>query len=341
MDWARKHLKLVKTDGDAELKRVRNYRSFPSKKYGRQVSYLGQGVSSKVYAYRPDAGGGVYAVKRFEKKNLGDPDEKKEIMREVRIHTQVNHSEYVVDLVDFFTVRHDADFFLILEYLPCTLLQLYSAYGSMLPQADRLCYFKQIVAGLHYLQSQNIGHRDIKLQNCGLDCRGNIKLIDFGAATVGNVGYGMAGSPLYAAPEIHSRLKYDSFTCDVWSLGVVLINLFYLSRPRWKSARHDDPGFSRYSTHPDLGSCVADTASNPGSAQFDAAKPSVDRLILLLLTIDPASRLPLHSLVAEDPWFREIGCCTVPPSSPGSPTTFQHHRHLEFLGRVTCSPPPS
>lgn len=45
-------------------------------------------------------------------------------------------------------------------------------------------YFNQILAGVQYLHSRGIAHRDLKPENLLLDDRDNIKISDFGMATV-------------------------------------------------------------------------------------------------------------------------------------------------------------
>lgn len=49
---------------------------------------------------------------------------------------------------------------------------------------DAQRYFKQILAGIEYLHSRGIAHRDLKPENILLDDRDNVKISDFGMATV-------------------------------------------------------------------------------------------------------------------------------------------------------------
>lgn len=86
-------------------------------------------------------------------------------------------------------------------------------------------YFFQVTMALAYLHRMQICHRDIKLENVILDNKGDAKLADFGMAVVVPPGARLqesVGSPHYACPQIVLGQKYNGYTADIWSLGVVL-----------------------------------------------------------------------------------------------------------------------
>ena len=86
-----------------------------------------------------------------------------------------------------------------------------------------------VIKALMHCHSNNIIHRDIKLENImfnseNVDDYSDIVLIDFGLATRTNNSLGLlntvVGSPYFTAPEVFEG-KYGK-ECDVWSCGVVL-----------------------------------------------------------------------------------------------------------------------
>lgn len=53
-----------------------------------------------------------------------------------------------------------------------------------MPQHEAQRYFKQLLAGLQYIHQRGVAHRDLKPENVLLDEHDNIKICDFGMATM-------------------------------------------------------------------------------------------------------------------------------------------------------------
>jgi len=86
--------------------------------------------------------------------------------------------------------------------------------------------FKQLADALVYLNLFNVVHRDLKPANIMVSETGELKIIDFGLSRIFNketedLMTTYLGTPLYQAPEIINRLKFDE-NADLWSLGVIL-----------------------------------------------------------------------------------------------------------------------
>lgn len=125
----------------------------------------------------------------------------------------------------------------------------YLARGTCLtplPETEALFTIYQILIALQYLHSQNIVHRDLKLDNILMvspEPYSKIVLADFGIARINkNIRDRMltvVGTPEYCAPEVGFRANrkiYNKFSraatleqrkdgynqkCDIWSLGVI------------------------------------------------------------------------------------------------------------------------
>jgi serine/threonine-protein kinase HSL1, negative regulator of Swe1 kinase len=58
------------------------------------------------------------------------------------------------------------------------------AYGGPFSEGAAAYYFRQLMEGLSYCHSKNICHRDLKPENLLLDSKYNLKIADFGFASL-------------------------------------------------------------------------------------------------------------------------------------------------------------
>ena len=114
----------------------------------------------------------------------------------------------------------------------------------IVPSAKEICqimiYLTQIVVNLH---ERHIVHRDLKPENVMITPEGKVVLLDFGIArineglkgTTNNEKYSPAYGPPEALIDVGTEevifLITDKF--DVWSLGVIMLELFANEVP-WK-----------------------------------------------------------------------------------------------------------
>lgn len=91
--------------------------------------------------------------------------------------------------------------------------------------------FSKILKAVKEIHKNGVCHRDLKTANILLDNNFNPKICDFGFATEikGKDGSGklsdFLGTKSYAAPEIFLNKEYDGIKVDIFSLGVILLNL--------------------------------------------------------------------------------------------------------------------
>jgi serine/threonine protein kinase len=95
---------------------------------------------------------------------------------------------------------------------------------------DELCryYFKQMLEALEYCHKKGYCHRDLKLANILLDENYQIKLADFGFASLLEGYRGkdkldtIAGTRSFMAPELIEEKFYNGETVDLFSAAVIL-----------------------------------------------------------------------------------------------------------------------
>jgi calcium-dependent protein kinase len=114
-------------------------------------------------------------------------------------------------------------------------------------ERDAAKVMHQVLLGLNYMHKKNIVHRDIKPENLLLESKEitnmNIKITDFGFAKCYDPFNfegldDVLGSPLYMAPEVVKKLKYDT-KIDIWSLGIVAYILLS-GRPPFSGKSKDE-----------------------------------------------------------------------------------------------------
>lgn len=94
---------------------------------------------------------------------------------------------------------------------------------------------------LSYMQSKNVVHRDLKLENILVDENINLKVADFGFATYKKINRlkSYRGTMTYMAPEIKEGKQYDGRQIDIFSTGVILFIIVQGIFP-FKEAKKDE-----------------------------------------------------------------------------------------------------
>ncbi len=235
---------------------------------------LGVGAYGVVYTAVDIHTNVPYAVKALSKIGL-DSRQRAFQQREIQLHHEASHHPNVVSLVQIMDSPECT--FVVLEFCPeGDLFSSITEKGHYLGNDFMAKHaFLQILDAVDFCHSIGIYHRDLKPENV-LVCDGGltVKLADFGLATrefftddfgCGSTFYMSPGrllcSPTSRSPTNHPPSEcqetpslsscYASGPNDVWSLGIILVNLTCGRNP-WKRASMEDSTFRAYRNNPNF-----------------------------------------------------------------------------------------
>ena len=140
------------------------------------------------------------------------------LLQESFLHSSLSH-EHIVKCIGI--VQLDVPL-IIMEKMNCTLTQLLESGEHTLSYEQKVSIFRDISAGLSYLHSKSIVHRDLSSNNILLTDDLRAKISDFGTARPFQAKNNTLcpGTQFYMAPDI----KFTPMS-DVFSLGVLAVQI--------------------------------------------------------------------------------------------------------------------
>ncbi|CCF56190.1 hypothetical protein KAFR_0A07560 [Kazachstania africana CBS 2517] len=312
-----------------------------SKRYFRTGEDLGAGAGGSVKLVKRLSDSKILAVKEFRLKfeNETKRDYVKKITSEYCIGTTLHHQ----NIIETVEIVYDNNRMLqVMEYCDYDLFAI--VMSDKMSYEETCCCFKQILTGVEYLHSIGLAHRDLKLDNCVINSKGIVKLIDFGAAVVFSYPFsknlveasGIVGSDPYLAPEVCIFTKYDPRPVDIWSVAIIFACMILKKFP-WKIPKLRDSSFKLFCSGRDcdsLSSLVTRTPNPPSYDNISADSKPVSsnnasdpnnlnigpqrllhqlpeesqHIIGRMIDLAPACRSSIDE-VMKDPWITSIEMC--------------------------------
>ncbi|PPS14258.1 hypothetical protein GOBAR_AA06328 [Gossypium barbadense] len=194
-----------------------------------KLEKIGQGTYSTVYKARYIESNKIVALKKVRFANL-DPERIRFMAREIIVLRRLDHPN-VMKLEGLIVSRVSGCLYLIFDYMEHDLRGLVATLETKLTEAQIKCYMQQLLNGLDHCHSRGVLHRDIKGANLLIDHNGNLKIGDFGLATILLPNQ---TQPLtirvvtlwYRSPELLLGSTDYGVTIDLWSSGCILAELF-------------------------------------------------------------------------------------------------------------------
>ena len=256
---------------------------------------LGSGAFGKVVLGKHIITGESVAIKILDKEILKKtPDNYELVKKEMSILKLVKH-KYIIQLYEI--LQTPKYIFIVMEYCEGKDFMDYILSKNYLPESEALKYFQQLINALFYLHSQNIAHRDIKIDNILLDYNKNLKLIDFGLSTKYKENKLLdqpCGTIVYSAPEVLEGKLYHGMLADIWSCGIVLYGMLF--------------GYLPFSEEDDS---INKKNIIEGKYQIpDNISNCAKNLLKHMLDINPMTRYTLKE-IKEHPWFKMNNFCLI------------------------------
>ncbi|KAI5479532.1 negative regulator of the PHO system [Pseudohyphozyma bogoriensis] len=204
------------------------------------IKKLGEGAYSTVYQGYDQHTQTVVALKKL----ILDSEHTvpSVALREISLLQLLKQHPNIIDLLQ--VIHTDNSIYMVFEYLDMD-LRAYIDVARKAAGVDRGLSMSrvklimwQLFKGVAFCHEKKIWHRDLKPQNVLINRDGQLKIGDFGLASMGGVGVnvftgGLVATLWYRAPEVLLGATSHGPEIDTWSLGVIMVELI-TSKPAFK-----------------------------------------------------------------------------------------------------------
>ena len=181
-------------------------------------------------------------------------------------------------------------------------------------------FARDLYTGLAELHKRDKIHRDLKLENCGIDYAGYAKIFDLGLLT--SEGSQVDGSMLTRAPELFlDESQGATKASDVWALGATLFALRtgdypFITKDKWRDRPQQGDDEKRREIDANIkGAALAWDAEQKIQGRLEKIFPSGPcKLMTKLLAFNPDTRPRAEEI--KDWWDEQITEWIRIPSEP-------------------------
>ncbi|CEG37963.1 agc protein kinase [Plasmopara halstedii] len=279
-----------------------------------QLQLLGHGGYSSVYLVQFIDSTTRYALKRIAKSKIISEKHKTRLEVEKSILFELQ-SPFLCR--GFRTFETSNEILLLQEFIDGRPLYeciwMFQDTGRF-PEHMAKFFAAQLVLALRDLHAHQYIHRDFKSGNVLIDKKGFAKVIDFGlskSTCMNDCRSGrtqsLCGTHYIMAPEVFSRNLYD-FSCDWWSLGVIIYEMV-AGCPPWEYQCPSDKTINEYFQQIELkAESLFERPERKDETVESNFSTDLKSLICSLLQINPCKRLGKDGAVEvmNHIWFSDI-----------------------------------
>ncbi len=189
------------------------------------LNELAQGGMAKVYKARQLSLNRIVAIKFLSAELLWDDEAKSLFDQESLVVAQLNHPN-IIHIIDRGLTAKGRPYF-VMEFIQGHDLSEIMQENELSPD-KKINLILQICKGIACAHKNGVIHRDIKPANILIDADGHVHILDFGIAWLAASGRpeNILGTPDYMSPEQFTAPETVSYLSDIYSLGVLMYQLF-------------------------------------------------------------------------------------------------------------------
>ena len=191
------------------------------------------GSFGDIFMVRSKSGKKTYAIKQI--KYRGNLQQNSYIINEMVCLSKLDHRN-IIKMHEILV--NDQIVNIVMDYAENESLERYIADVESIDEKCLHDIYSQVLLGVQYCHHMDIAHKDLNPSNILLTKELTVKIADFGIAVncsdedgnpilctdyLGNVGY--------LPPEVLMETPFYPKPVDIWSLGIILLYLFYQDIP--------------------------------------------------------------------------------------------------------------